>query len=907
MSGRTPPYARNAFVASLRSQCASEIAASRYWWVGFSQESASMLYDTQSCLMWDNDAHPGAIYSLSEVEEILEEKMIMGTRPWRLPSRVELIEFASTQGNPLRRGSSKALLRQEFWLSQEGMVDVDSDWFYADGFGSLIACSEQVSHLDTQEFVTHAIQRGWSLTSLDANQKEDPLAIMNTSAPDLVSLYRDVDYLICRLPKLSDAQFTDPNLGIWEFCGEDPTELSQAKLRARDPVTDVKDWNITIDFGTSSSVVAYDDNGRYKLLRIGAKDHWEKEQPEHYENPTVLEFIDLQSSLKTWNSEAYRPNLNWDNVRCSHEALHSLRNNGSDPKVVASILSKIKHWALRHGSDNLTRIADRVNGYEYPLPALTKRDVVKGKPLTVSQDDPLDPIELYAWYLGMAINWRSRGLFLRYYMTFPVAYTRDLKETILMSFRRGLQRSLPPQLLESEVFKEFCVEELANEPAAYAAAALPKLGIEPTEEGIAYGVFDFGGGTTDFDFGRYRLPTADEEDEGWEEVFEHYGNAGDAYLGGENLLENMAYLVFRHNIELCRTKRIGFVRPLGAEDFPGSEMFLLDSQSASTNSVMLLSRLRPLWEQGALPEKNGVLKLSLLNRDGEKIESELAVPVDKLVGYLTDRIGLGIQNFFSAMNKAFTGHSVESVHVLLAGNSSRSAIVQKLFEAVASGADKDPAVTKDSPAAIFGGATTLSGLLTATKWSQAGSIKPPQPSVRSEPVSTRATDQSLPMIIVHQPLVSNPDEPYSPNGKTGVAIGLLRLAPGSPVKVISNITRDTEEAPFAHYVGRVQRGKFSPGLQQGDTYHTWKELGVPRDRVFNLFHSQSPRAHSGEMLEGETGLHKRRLSIAGDHQGHRVYAKAIGPHHVQLCTASSLEALEAGDCSVIEVLDLAKV
>src|SRR5690606_29199636 len=262
------------------------------------------------------------------------------------------------------------------------------------------------------------------------------------------------------------------------FCGEDPTELSQAKLRARDPVTDVKDWNIAIDFGTSSSVVAYDDNGRYKLLRIGAKDQWEKEQPEHYENPTVLEFIDLQSSLETWISEAYRPNLNWDNVRCSHEALHSLRNNGSEPKVVASVLSKIKHWALRHSSHNLTRIADQANGYEYPLPALSKRDVVKGKPLAVSQDDPLDPIELYAWYLCMAINWRGRGLFLRYYMTFPVAYTRDLKETILMSFRRGLQRSLPAQLLDSELFSEFCVEELANEPAAYAAAALPKLGVE---------------------------------------------------------------------------------------------------------------------------------------------------------------------------------------------------------------------------------------------------------------------------------------------------------------------------------------------------------------------------------------------------------------------------------------------
>lgn len=911
MSASTPPFVRNAFVANLRSQCAAEIAAVRYWLVGFPEESALMLYDTQTRLMWDYDCEGWCSFQLAEAGEIAVQKTVMGTRPWRLPTRAELEAFASSDGNPFHGDEGgRSLKGIDYWMSQEGMLDVDGDWFDVDGEGSVIACSDQVRHLDTQEFVTHAIQRGWSLTSLDADHDEDPLAIMSTPAPDLATLYRDVDYRICRQPKLDDAQFTDPNLGMWEFFGEDPAMLSGTRLRARDPVSDIKDWNIAIDFGTSSSVVAYDDNGRYKLLRIGAKDQWEKEQPEHYENPTVLEFIDLQRSLQVWNTQAYRPNLDWDNVRCSHEALHSLRNNGSDPKVVASILSKIKHWALRHGADNLTRIADRANGYEYSLPALTKRDVVKGKPLTVSQDDPLDPIEWYAWYLGMAINWRSRGLFLRYYMTFPVAYTRDLKETILMSFRRGLQRSLPPQLLASEAFKEFSVEELANEPAAYAAAALPRLGIEPTEQGVAYGVFDFGGGTTDFDFGLYRLPTADEEDEGWEEVFEHYGNAGDAYLGGENLLENMAYLVFRHNLEFCRTKRIGFVRPLDADDFPGSEMFLLDSQSASTNSVMLVSRLRPLWEQGALPEKNGVVKLSLLNRDGEKVESELAVPVDKLLGYLNERIGQGIQNFFSAMSKAFGGHPVQSVQVLLAGNSSRSMIVQKLFESVTAGPPAEPSASKPGakPGAstgTVGGATLDLSFFTKSLWgtvSEVTEIDEPWDSIGINPLGENA-----PVITVHQPLVSNPDQPYSPNGKTGVAIGLLRLAPGSPVKVISNITRDSEEAPFAHYVGRVQRSKFVPGLSQGERFHTWKELGVPRDRVFNLYHSQSPRAHTGDMQEGETGLHKHRLNIAGDHQGHRVYAKAIGPHQVQLCTASSMEALEAGDCSVVGELDLTKV
>lgn len=906
MSGNIPPIMRNVFVADLRIKCASLISASQFWLVGYPDEPSMMLYDTQSGLMWDYDCETWHYCTLLEAQESVVQKKVLRTYPWRLPLRAELEALAAADGNPLREGSSKELKRTDYWIVEEGMLAVESDLFDTGGRGCLIACSDQVRYFDTQEFVTYAIQRGWSMKSVDTDGQEDPLKIMNTPAPDFATLYREIDYRICRLPKLTDAQFTDPNLGLWEFYGEDPAVLSEAKLRARDPESDVKDWNIAIDFGTSSSVVAYDDNGRYKLLRIGAKDQWEKEQPEHYENPTVLEFIDLQRSLQIWTSQAYRPNLDWDNMRCSHEALHNLRTNGGDPKVVASILSKIKHWALRHDSDNLTRITDRANDYEYPLHALTKRDVVKGKPLTVSPNDPLDPIELYAWYLGMAINWRSRGLFLRYYMTFPVAYTKDLKETILMSFRRGLQRSLPPQLLESEAFKNFCVEELANEPSAYAAAALPRLGIEPTEEGIPYGVFDFGGGTTDFDFGRYRLPTTDEADEGWEEVFEHYGNAGDAYLGGENLLENMAYLVFCHNLEVCRTKRIGFLRPLDAEDFPGSEMFLLDSQGASTNSVMLMSRLRPLWEKGALPEKNGVVKLPMLNHDGEKIDNvELAVPVDQVLSYLKDRIGLGIHNFFSAMSKAFSGHRFECVHVLLAGNSSRSGIVKALFESVARGTMTKPASgIQDSPSAdsgsIGGAAATMFPVLEAAIGRLAkGEV------VGSATVSP--SGELSPAIIVHQPLVSNPDVPYSPNGKTGVAIGLLRLAPGSAVKVISRISHASEEAPFAHYVGRVQRGKFVAGLQQGDPFETWKELGVPRDRVFNLFHSQSPRAHMGEMQEGEAGLYKHRLAVVGDHEGHRVFAKAVGPHQVQVCTARSLDALQSGDCNVIGMLDLTKI
>jgi hypothetical protein len=61
--------------------------------------------------------------------------------------------------------------------------------------------------------------------------------------------------------------------------------------------------------------------------------------------------------------------------------------------------------------------------------------------LQVDIDDPFDPIELYAWYLGMAINWRGHGLFLKYYLSFPVEYPREVRDRILASFRRGLQRA----------------------------------------------------------------------------------------------------------------------------------------------------------------------------------------------------------------------------------------------------------------------------------------------------------------------------------------------------------------------------------------------------------------------------------------------------------------------------------
>lgn len=865
-----------AYLAHELNKATEYLKKTRFWQIGEPGRPAPMLYDHETRRLWQATPDEKTSLLQKDAEQQLQKTQICGLGNWRLPSKDEITDFASAPGNPLRSGQNSRLRSKDYWLCSGGRVDLDNGSFsVGNSTGALIVCNHTYVTSEQTTVLLDALRHGWTISACGSDGTSDLLARLRVT-PKLQALYKEIDYRICRLPRLESTQFSDPNKGLWEFWDMAPEVLAEQKLRARNPVSDIKDWNIAIDFGTSSTVVAYDDNGNHKLLRIGAKDYWEKELPEHYENPTVLEFVDFQATLASWQSEVYRPNLNWDHVRCSHEALHNLRNNGSEPRIVASVLSKLKQWALRQAKDGVIRLVDQKHRFEHELALLCQRNPVKGQPLTTSNDAPFDPVELYAWYLGMTINWRQRGLFLRYYLTFPVAYPREVKENLLTSFRRGLQRSLPASLTTQTVFQNFSVEELANEPAAYAAAALPKLGLNPTQSGLAYAVFDFGGGTTDFDFGYYRLPSADEEDEGWEEVIEHCGNGGDPYLGGENLLENLAYRVFQHNLDICRKEQIVFTRPQDADDFPGAEMFLNDTQAASTNTVMLISHLRPLWEEQQMPGSSGVLKLGLLDTRGNKKDCELLIPQEVLQGYLYGRIEDGLKNFFIAMRKAFAAAIPAEIHVLLAGNSSRSQILGAFFE-----------LTTVAPGTPL---NEEAAGLAARKEHLIDSIFGPQ----------------APHIVIHPPLTVDPEQPYSPTGKTGVALGLLRLAPGGPIKVIQpRASTSHDEAPFAHYVGRVRQSRFQPGLHQADAYQVWKEIGVPRDRVFNLFHTQSPKAHAGEMCEGEPGLYKMRLDFSGETQGHRVFARPLSPSRIELCTAASADALGDGEYENLREIELA--
>lgn len=667
-----------------------------------------------------------------------------------------------------------------------------------------------------------------------------------------------IDSIRQPLPELTDDIITSHDKGLWEFWGFEKY-IKESDIRSRDPRLDIKDSPIAIDFGTSSTVVAYqDERGIGQLIRIGANDFWQPTVNSDFENPTILEFIDYQNFINAWQSDTYRPGVFWSDVKGSHEALSRFRANETDVDILSSMMIKLKHWALKQNVHSPTIVKDQINKIEQIIPQLKENNPVKGKPLEVNSEYQFDPIELYAWMLGMMINWRGRGLFLNYYMTFPVDYPRDTKEKILSSFRRGLQRSFPQPFILTDEFTQFSVEERATEPLAFAAIAMDELQLEPTEIGRPYAVFDFGGGTADFDYGIYRLPTEQESDDGYDQVFENFGASGDKYLGGENILEHLAFYTFNYsqNLEELRKNKVSIVRPIDIPISTGNELLVSSSQNAQTNTLMLISQLRRFWETGQSISSSGILKLVLLSNTGEKVNCELIIPENDLLEIIENKIFEGLKNFFSALKLAFQDKpNINHVDILLSGNASQSSILQ--------------------------------GFL--------GLGKAEQDKIRQEILEQfiEALFEDNPLkLTIHPPLNKGVIQNSSNiNAKTGVALGLLRLVPGSTTKIINNSLSANKEGLFLFNVGRIIRNTLTVKIKQG-AESGWTELGKVIERRFTLAYSQSPQALIKPLKLGEADLLVKILNFSAESENQKVFARTKGLNTLIITTAENEEIID---------------
>ena len=544
---------------------------------------------------------------------------------------------------------------------------VMSDKFYED------VMNDKIDSIDDVSFKTAEI-----LKYISSNEIELSGELENI----FKEKYLNCDNVRADIEPYKEDCLNDPNLGHWELwkseAGEDEIKVNiNRNFYGRNPVADVKyDGIVGIDFGTKSTIVAFQNgNDKTRLMRIGSGNFNKEIKPEDYENPTVCEFININEFTQRYQADKGRPFTKWEDLTVSHTARESLFSTARDNSQYYSFFSDIKQWC---SSKDRTIIIKDKNEQEIEL-----------APFVSLNDNDFNPVEIYAYYLGLYINNMYNGIYIDYRLSFPVTYEKEIRKKIIKSFDAGLKKSLPKEILDDEsIMKRFRVMQGTSEPASYAVCALEQYGFDEIEddEKVFYGIFDFGGGTTDFDFGIWRC--ADENDgDRYEYVIHHFGAGGDRCLGGEYILEMLAFEVFKKNEKLLRDNNIKFSKPEECEAFAGSEVLLSESQEAKLNIKQLMEDLRPLWEKTDGYEKiyeNNELKCSALfdNNGGRVSGISLQIDVDELNDLIKKRIEKGVRNFFDALSDALTeeiAKEQEEIIIFLAGNSSKSEFVEDLF------------------------------------------------------------------------------------------------------------------------------------------------------------------------------------------------------------------------------------
>ena len=634
----------------------------------------------------------------------------------------------------------------------------------------------------------------------------------------ILKYYLSIDRERINIDDYQETMLIDPNIGHWDLKEEDKKELKEIlgkNVYKRDPKKDINQGGIVaIDFGTKSTVVVYQKDSENILpMRISGDKLNREVRNTDYENPTVIEFRDIDKFLKDYNTKVGRPDTKWEDITVSHIAFGNLTEVSSE--YFDSIISDIKQWTASKNQSIV--IVDR-KGKEILLsPYLELKEKSK---------EYLDPVEIYAYYIGSYINNMINGIYLEYYLSFPVTYERAIREKILKSFEKGIQKSLPVEIQEDkDLMKKFRVRHGANEPAAFAVCALSKLEIEPKneEDTVYYGVFDFGGGTTDFDFGIWKYS---EEEDLYDYELEHFGAGGDKYLGGENILKELAYKVFTDNSSNLRKSQIQYTRPEWCDEIVGEETLVSQTKQARQNSTKVAKELRGIWEN-TTTERLDYISVNLFNSLGEiNAGFKLDIKEDELKNLIKDKIEKGIKNFFIKMEDAFKGEDVKEINVFLAGNSCKHPFVEEIFNRY---------------------------------------IEEKKDKLKISIYNTKMFDDL------------KETNKVNPTAKTGVAFGLIYSRNSGRIKVISRDEKANmnNEVNFKFYIGNNRRNKFNCIISPNSSYDEYKFFGIVKSDIFELYYSTSPEAQTNEMKSSEAKIKRVNLKKEYEEEDrYRIYLKA---------------------------------
>lgn len=502
----------------------------------------------------------------------------------------------------------------------------------------------------------------------------------------------EVDFVAVGLKSYDKGLLTDLNRGHWDL--EVPSAPKESvtfrfdnlskdennkemNFYARSSLKDLNKGVVAIDFGTKSTTAAYmDENGKYRLLSIGGL--VDDASLTKFENPTIVEFKRIKKFITGYDALDHRPFTEKNDIEVAQEAQkNAVGVKGND---LYRFFSQLKQWARADEKQNFKDFKD-----DFSLESFTNCT-------------GFNPIEIYAYCIGRCINNMENGVFLKYFLSYPIKYEKHQAEKIRESFEKGLKKSLPRHVFDDEkTTKTFKVELRASEPCAYAISTLKSYGFfksEKLDKPVYYGVFDFGGGTTDFDFGKWEKSASPK----FLYKMTHFSSGGDKYLGGENLLELLAWEVYAKNFQTPKEKDIVIAKPnYDRIDTQRFGSFMQNSREACLNLQTIASSLRPFLENldaniiEAIEENENFeienfekdFKTMLLDRNGVETECDLKVDCKELLNLLKDKINEGVANFFAGFSKVMAENiddQCRAFHIFLGGNASRSVLVKQAFE-----------------------------------------------------------------------------------------------------------------------------------------------------------------------------------------------------------------------------------
>ncbi|MCM1506599.1 MAG: hypothetical protein NC177_05625 [Ruminococcus flavefaciens] len=464
------------------------------------------------------------------------------------------------------------------------------------------------------------------------------------------------------------------------------SEIKIAFINTEYDVCDRIDRHIvSVDFGTSSSCVAYiNDDGQKELKSLCEVESVDGENI--FENPTNIMVYDWKSVYREWIEDTNNvPAI----VKGSFQSHLRNANTGEGLKsdfdfgyTVKEVLAG-EEPAEKRQLDSIQTLL-KMTPYQIEIekeePQVIPYD--KTDEYVYIVDDPkkqnenhFDPVAFYGYLIGRCVNNVVEGkIHINFRITSPVKFNEEIKQLISNSLKYGIQRSVPKTLRDKVDVK------MENaEPVAYIGAicGTDYLPVEYDQKTL-FAVYDFGGGTLDFSFGEL---TMDEEYDVPAITIKRTNGFDDA--GGERIIEKVSYKIYCENINLMIENDIPIKIPFG-EKVPAELPSRLNSRSsdAKANLNVISERIsRKIFEGKSYNEQD---KVTMYSCNGTAIDDiRFSVDRDDIEGYIDNIIKEKIEIFSQEMDIAFKNtpyYNKSEVYIFRAGNSSRSKIVRESME-----------------------------------------------------------------------------------------------------------------------------------------------------------------------------------------------------------------------------------